>query len=171
MKNKNTYKSPIAAMLWSLALPGFGQLYNGDFLLGIILMVWEVILNLQSHLNLGIMYTFKGDFEKVDQLLNFEWGLFYPSVFSFSLWQAYNRAKAINHRHQYNKELKRVYLTGFFIGLVTGMNMGINWHEGFLSTISPIFETPVFSGIVYGLTCAFVGHLLELGFKRFRRSD
>ncbi|WP_269409475.1 hypothetical protein [Lentibacillus daqui] len=168
MGKKENYKSPVAALLWSLALPGFGQLYNKDYFLGIVLMVWEIVLNLQSHLNVAILYTLRGDFHLADRPIDFEWGLFYPSIFCYSLWQAYNQAHAINRRIQQKENSQQVYLTGFFFGMVTGMNFGIAWHGGFLATYSPIFKTPVYSGITLGLIGAVIGHLLELLCKRLR---
>ncbi|MEN1967087.1 hypothetical protein WMZ97_03315 [Lentibacillus sp. N15] len=168
MERNNNNKSPIAALLWSLALPGFGQLYNRDFLLGIILMTWEIILNVKTNLNLALFYSFKGDFTLASQVVNYEWGLFYPSVFCFALWQAFNSAHSLNRHSSGKKRWERVYLTGFFIGMVTGMNMGINWYDGFLTKYSPIFNTPIFSGIAIGLIGAFIGHMLELLLKRFK---
>lgn len=100
MKKEDTYKSPVAAMLWSFALPGFGQLYNRDYIIGLLLVVWEIIINLYSNLNLALMHSFHWDFEQAHDIINYEWGLFYPSVFAFSLWHAYNKAKAITYRNE-----------------------------------------------------------------------
>ncbi|MDC3424327.1 hypothetical protein NC797_07365 [Aquibacillus sp. 3ASR75-11] len=87
MEKKNTYKSPVAALLWSTALPGFGQLYNEDHLLGFILMGWEIAVNFNSNLNLAIMYVLQGDFENAHEVIDYQWGMFYPSVYGFALWQ------------------------------------------------------------------------------------
>jgi hypothetical protein len=41
----------IEKRLWSIALPGFGQLLNGKFLKGLLLIGLEVLINVQSNFN------------------------------------------------------------------------------------------------------------------------
>jgi TM2 domain-containing membrane protein YozV len=67
------FKSPVAALLWSFTLPGFGQIYNEQYFLGIIFMLWELGINTISQLNLSIMESFHGDFTN---LLSFCLGFF-----------------------------------------------------------------------------------------------
>ncbi|MFE4525536.1 hypothetical protein ACFRCQ_26080 [Cytobacillus firmus] len=100
------------------------------------------------------------------EVIDYEWGLFYPSVFGFSLWQAFNKAKSINFKNDYNRELKKVYLTGCLFGMVAGMNMGIYWYHGFLSNYCKCFDSPVISGLFYGFTGAILGFLIEAFTKK-----
>ncbi|WP_010531358.1 hypothetical protein [Lentibacillus jeotgali] len=172
MNKGESYKSPVAAMLWSFALPGFGQIYNRDYLLGLLLVVWEVILNLYSNLNIALMHSFHGDFEVAHDIINYEWGLFYPSVFAFSLWQAYNKAKAITYRHEHGKELTEVYFTGLFFGLTAGMNIGLTTHHLYQLQGLQFLAVPVFSGLFFGIIGAVLGHLIEKHFvKRKQKSS
>ncbi|QKY71513.1 hypothetical protein [Lentibacillus sp. CBA3610] len=161
MKKDDTCKSPVAAMLWSFALPGFGQLYNRDYLLGLLLVAWEIIINLYSNLNIALMHSFHGDFEMAHDIIDYEWGLFYPSVFAFSLWQAYNKAKAVTYRQEHQKELKKVYFTGLFFGLTTGMNIGLTTHHLYQVKALQFLAFPVFSGLFFGVIGAVIGHLIE----------
>ncbi|MCM2534342.1 hypothetical protein NDK43_20815 [Neobacillus pocheonensis] len=71
--NENEYKSSVSTHLWSFALPGFGQVYNGQVLLGIIFMLWESGANLLSGLNLAIMESFHGDFLCAEMRRNTLW--------------------------------------------------------------------------------------------------
>ncbi|MED4224262.1 hypothetical protein [Neobacillus cucumis] len=41
MRSSRPHKSPLAAMFWSVVLLGFGQLYNLDYFIGIVLLVLE----------------------------------------------------------------------------------------------------------------------------------
>ncbi|WP_100010167.1 hypothetical protein [Lentibacillus sediminis] len=168
MRKDDTYKSPVAAMLWSFALPGFGQIYNRDYFLGLLLVVWEIILNLFSNLNLSLMYTFHGNYEQAHGIINYEWGLFYPSVFAFSLWQAYNKAKAITYRQEHQEELRKVYFTGLFFGLTAGMNLGLTTHHIYPAEVLQFLAYPVYCGLFFGVVGAVVGHLIELYFVRRR---
>ncbi|MBM7573285.1 hypothetical protein [Aquibacillus albus] len=42
------YKSPLAAAMWSALLPGFGQLYVRDYIIGFSLVAWEIVVNIMS---------------------------------------------------------------------------------------------------------------------------
>lgn len=172
MKNEKTkeYKSPIAALLWSFTLPGFGQMYNEQYLLGIIFMLWEIGVNTCSQLNLSIMESFHGDFTKAHDIIHYQWGIFYPSVWCFSMWQAYNRAVSINADIE-GKINKKFKLLGLLFGFTFGMDLGIFWHFHFIERqIAPtplrILTSPVFSGLFIGLLFAFIGHYIEVRIKR-----
>ncbi len=162
-KNKQLeYKHPVAALVWSFALPGFGQIYNGQLVLGIILVLLELIINQYSLLNISIFYSFHGDFQLGHDVINYQWGMYYPSIWAFSMWHAYNKSISINHYLNEGKN-KKIYLTGFFFGGVFGMNLGIYWHVFFLSTIGSFsfLASPVFSGLLTGIAFSFIGHLFE----------
>jgi TM2 domain-containing membrane protein YozV len=165
MRQRREYKSPYAAAVWSMMLPGFGQFYNKDYVIGLILIGFEFLINLNSNLNLALVYSFTGDFAQAHSFLNYRWGMFYPSLYAFSIWQAFNSAKAYNDRFLENVLKKRTYLTGFFIGLVVGMDAGLFWHNFPLLNqfrVLSIFNMPVFSGLLFGLLGAWLGHFIEI---------
>ena len=109
MRSSRPYKSPIAAMFWSVVLPGFGQLYNKDYFIGILLLVLEFLINLKSHLNLVLVNTFKGDLLHAHQSVNYSWGLFYPSIYCFAIWHAYNSANTNNNKLEGKHVENRTY--------------------------------------------------------------
>lgn len=169
MRQKQVYKSPVSAMLWSIALPGLGQIYNRDYVPAFLLIGLEFLVNYYSNLNLAILYSFNGDFHQAHEAINYKWGLFYPSVYGFSIWQAYNHAKAHNRKLEGNTVLKKTHLTGFFFGLVIGMDLGLFWHN------LKIFENvkylgflhfPVYNGLVLGLIGAFLGTIFEKAVRK-----
>jgi hypothetical protein len=49
--NAMSREEQIEKVLWSIALPGFGQLLNGKFLKGLLLIVLEFLINVQSNFN------------------------------------------------------------------------------------------------------------------------
>lgn len=150
------YKSPWAALLWSMTLPGFGQAYNGNYVMGFIFVVAELMVNNMSNLNLSFLYTLHGDFNQSHEVVDFQWGMFYPSLWGFGMWQAFNKAKMINH-HLKEKGVvpptKKSYLTGFLFGLVCGMDIGLFLHF--------LFGSPIITGLICGLIGAISGHLIE----------
>ncbi|HEU5139108.1 MAG TPA: hypothetical protein VFT51_03985 [Bacillales bacterium] len=76
-------------LLWSIALPGFGQYLNGKFLKGTVLIFLEILINVQSHFNEIIIYSFHGEIQLAIQHTNYEWLMFYPCVYLFAAWDAY----------------------------------------------------------------------------------
>ncbi|MFL6557032.1 MAG: hypothetical protein ACJ8MO_13035, partial [Bacillus sp. (in: firmicutes)] len=125
MRQSQQYKSPFAAMLWSCVLPGFGQFYNKDYIVGTVLLGLEFIVNLNSNLNISLADTFMGDIYSAHHVINYRWALFYPSLYGYAVWQAFNSAIANNNRINGKDVEQRTYLSGFFIGLVLGMDFGL----------------------------------------------
>ncbi|MGG5254712.1 DUF5683 domain-containing protein [Neobacillus sp. SM06] len=168
MRQSHDYKSPLAAMFWSAVLPGFGQLYNKEYMIGFVLIGLEFLINSQAKLNLAIVYSFHGDFKQAHDIINYQWGMFYPSFYCFSLWQAYNHAKS--HQLKLNEiRQTRTYLSGLFLGLAIGMNFGLYWHHlRFLS--NHFLDMPVFNGITFGLLGAWFGNFLENRVYRKRKT-
>ncbi|WP_404451777.1 hypothetical protein [Virgibacillus necropolis] len=56
-------RSPYTVAWWSAAFPGFGHLLLSKYLLGFVLFIWEVVVNLQANINLGIIYSFQGNID------------------------------------------------------------------------------------------------------------
>ncbi|PLS01505.1 DUF5683 domain-containing protein [Neobacillus cucumis] len=161
MRSSRPYKSPNAAMFWSVVMPGFGQIYNRDYFIGMVLLGLEFLINLNSHLNLVLFTTFQGDLLRAHDSVNYSWGLFYPSIYGFAIWQAYNSAKANNNKLEGKSVEKRTFFSGFFIGLVIGMDFGLFWHDGSLLKTIPLLDYPVFNGVLFGLVFGFLGNLAE----------
>ncbi|WP_255298381.1 hypothetical protein [Brevibacillus dissolubilis] len=91
-KQQNATPDPLQALLWCVALPGFGQFLNKQYLKGFVLIVLEVIINMGSKLNLAIIASFHGDITKALGQTNFQWLMFYPCVYMFGIWDAYRNA-------------------------------------------------------------------------------
>lgn len=76
-------------LLWSVALPGFGQLLNKKYLKGLLLIVLEFMINIFGHLNTVIIHSFHGDIQTAIGQTNYQWLMFYPCVYTFAMWDAY----------------------------------------------------------------------------------
>lgn len=83
---------PFEALLWSIALPGFGQLLNGKLIKGIIFLFLEILINTQGNFNEVIISSFHGNVEKAISQTNFQWLMFYPCLYFFSIWDAFKDA-------------------------------------------------------------------------------
>lgn len=80
-------------LLWSIALPGFGQYLNGRFLKGTVLILLEFLVNVQSHFNEVIILSFHGEIAAAIEQTNYEWLMFYPCLYCFAAWDAYRDDK------------------------------------------------------------------------------
>ncbi|ENH97723.1 hypothetical protein J416_04126 [Gracilibacillus halophilus YIM-C55.5] len=150
-------KSPISALFWSMAFPGLGQLYNKEYIKGLVLMGLEIYFNVMSNINMSLIYTINLEIHKALTVANIEWGLFYPSIYAFSMWDAFNRAKDINHIHDIENgnstmSKERTYYTGLFLGLVIGMVLGLSIN---------FLISPVLSGVLTGFIGAICGNFVE----------
>lgn len=84
--------SKLEAVFWSIALPGFSQLLAGQLWKGTLFVGLEFIINVYSHFNSAIMYSFMGEIDKAVHVLNYQWLMFYPCLYMFAMWDAYRSA-------------------------------------------------------------------------------
>ncbi|WP_044748845.1 hypothetical protein [Bacillus alveayuensis] len=82
----------IERLLWSIALPGFGQFLNQKYIKGIIIMILEFFINVQSNFNEVIRLSFLGRIEESVHIINYQWLMFYPCLYFFAMWDAYKDA-------------------------------------------------------------------------------
>jgi uncharacterized membrane protein len=82
----------VEVLLWSFALPGFGQLLNRKYVKGVLLIGLEFLINLQSNLNPVILLSFRGQIDEAVSQTDYQWLMFYPCLYLFSLWDAYRDA-------------------------------------------------------------------------------
>ena len=53
-------RHPLIAVWWAMSFAGFGQMMVGSYVKGYVLVLLEIIINVQSKLNLAIFYSFIG---------------------------------------------------------------------------------------------------------------
>lgn len=80
------------ALLWSIAFPGFGQFLNGKLIKGIVLLVLEFLINVQSNFNEVIISSFQGEIEKAIVQADYQWLMFYPCLYFYAMWDAFKDA-------------------------------------------------------------------------------
>jgi hypothetical protein len=87
--NRNAFEK----MLWSIALPGFGQILNQRYIKGILFIFLEFLVNIQSNFNEAIISSFHGNIDTSIVLIDYRWLMFYPCLYFFSMWDAVKDAK------------------------------------------------------------------------------
>ncbi len=87
-----TKERRIEAILWSIAFPGFGQFLNKKYVKGIVFVILEFAVNVQARLNTAIIPSFYGNGNAANATVNYQWIMFYPCLYLFSMYDAYRDA-------------------------------------------------------------------------------
>lgn len=85
-------RKKLEVVLWSIALPGFGQLLNKKYVKGIILILLEFLVNVFGNFNRIIVLSFNMEIEAAIENTNYLWLMFYSCLYFFSIWDAYKDA-------------------------------------------------------------------------------
>ncbi|MGG0719898.1 hypothetical protein ABE096_20315 [Robertmurraya massiliosenegalensis] len=109
-------RNPVMAVIWSLFIPGLGQLYLHRIVTAFFVIVWAVVFFYKSRGLEAISLLFLGDIEKATSLINPEWLLFFPSLYGFSVYDSY--INTVENNKLFDKEqrafFKKNYQSPFF---------------------------------------------------------
>ncbi|WP_338789480.1 hypothetical protein [Metabacillus sp. FJAT-53654] len=90
------------ALLWSIALPGFGQFLNGKPIKGFVFVFLECLINVQGNFNKVIIFSFHGEIEKVilhaEKLIKSD---FYPCLYFMEKLNAWKDAGGGKERYSF----------------------------------------------------------------------
>lgn len=89
-------RKPFVVAWWSAAFPGFGHMMLSRHLQGNLFFLFEIIINVNSKLNLAMVYTFCGKFESAKTVLDTRWILLYVPFYFFCIWDSYRSAIDMN---------------------------------------------------------------------------
>lgn len=89
-------RNPWVTIWLSATFPGFGHIFIGSYIKGFLLIIWEIVINVESKLNLAIMYSFTGRFELAKETLDQRWLLLYVPVFIYALWDSHRSTIDLN---------------------------------------------------------------------------
>jgi TM2 domain-containing membrane protein YozV len=89
LKNKS---KKLEVVLWSIALPGFGQLLNRKYVKAILLIILEFLINVFGNFNRIIILSYHFEIEEAIAETNYLWLMFYSCLYFFAIWDAYKDA-------------------------------------------------------------------------------
>lgn len=136
------------AILWSIALPGFGQFLNGKIVKGIVFIFLEFTVNMKSRFNEAILLSFNGEIEKAIAITDYQWLMFYPCLYMFAMWDAYRDAPGSDPRLYFPFVFCAYFLT---VGLMFSHKLTL-----FGSLIGPVWLP-----ILFLIPALFVGFFLK----------
>ncbi|MBL0387286.1 hypothetical protein JJB07_11550 [Tumebacillus sp. ITR2] len=89
-------RNPWIPAWWSAAFPGFGHIMLCRYFKGVLLVIWELFINVHAHLNEAIVFSFTGQFQMAKQVLDNTWFLLYGPVYLYAIWDSYRSTMEIN---------------------------------------------------------------------------
>ena len=144
-------KSPFEKLMWSIALPGFGQYLNGKYFKGTVLLILEFLINIRANFNQVILLSFHGEIGDAIKHTDYQWLMFYPCLYFFSFWDAVNDAGGGKDPYSF---LPYVFAAFFVtVGLIFSSNLMI-----FGVLFGPVWLPMLFilPGLIIGLTIRII---------------
>jgi len=87
--NYLTKKKPWLAIAWSSSVPSLGQLYTNRIASSLFTLFFTIIIAIQSNMIEGLHHFLLGHWAKSREVMNPQWVLYFPSVYFFSMYDAY----------------------------------------------------------------------------------
>lgn len=94
--NQIHLRNPWVTALWSALFPGFGHVLLCRLLKAWYLIIWELVVNLQCHLNSAIIYSFTGHFQMAKEVVNTRWLILYAPVYIYAIFDGYRTTVDLN---------------------------------------------------------------------------
>jgi hypothetical protein len=139
------------ALLWSIALPGFGQLLVGHYFKGGLFVLLEFLVNINSRFNMAIMYSFLWEIDKAIAVIDYQWLMFYPCLYMFAMWDSYRNAM--------EKEEKLIFLPFVFAAYL--LTVGLMYSTEL--RIFGVLFGPVFLPMLFFLPLGLlVGYIIRI---------
>jgi hypothetical protein len=139
-------KSVFEKLMWSIALPGFGQFLNGKYFKGTVLLILEFLINIKSNFNGVIILSFHWRIRNAIEHADYQWLMFYPCLYFFSMWDAVKDTGGGKDPYSF---LPYVFAAFFVtLGLILSSNFtifGVLWGPVWLPMLF------VFPGILIGM--------------------
>ncbi len=148
----------LEAVLWSIALPGFAQLLARSWVKGILFVLLEILINMMSNFNKGIMLSFLGETRQAAEVLDYQWLMFYPCLYMFAMWDAYKMAQT--------KEEPYAFLP--FVFSAYTVTVGLMYSPEIV--INGVFIGPIFLPMLFVIPGILIGLVIKFIIKRFRKA-
>jgi hypothetical protein len=136
-------------ILWSIALPGFGQILNGQLLKGILFIALEFLVNVKANINTVIFLSFQGNIALAIEQTKYQWLMFYPCIYMFSIYDAYKNSNGN----------KPAFAFLPFSGSAILGTIGVIYSPMF--KISGIAFGPIFTTILFFILGTITGYILR----------
>lgn len=155
-------RNKLELLLWGIAFPGFGQLLNGRYAKGLLFIILELVINVNSNFNRIIMYSFNGDTRLAAETADYGWLMFYPCIYFFAIWDAYKEGAGENTSFAYLPFVSSAYF----------VTLGIIFSENF--TLFSLYPGPVLLPLLFLIPGLIIGsgvRALLIYYKKKKDTD
>jgi TM2 domain-containing membrane protein YozV len=97
-------RNPLLSIIWSMFIPGLGQLYIHRILTAFFVIFGSVVFFYFSHALEAISLLFLGKVSEATSVLKPEWLLFFPSHYGFAIYDSY--INTVENNKLFEEELK-----------------------------------------------------------------
>ena len=104
-------RTPWMSIFLSATLSGLSHICNNKLISGLTLLGWMIAIAYYTEYPNMIIYTFTGQFERINSIVNYKWLLFFPSIYFFAIFDAYTHT--VNYNNLYKEEQKYYLLNKF----------------------------------------------------------
>jgi TM2 domain-containing membrane protein YozV len=82
-------RKPIMSVIWSLFMPGLGQLHIHRIISAFFALIWTIIFLYASHTLEAVQLLFLGKIQMATHVLDRQWLLYMPSMWGFAIYDSY----------------------------------------------------------------------------------
>jgi hypothetical protein len=82
-------RSPAMSVIWSLFMPGLGQLHIHRLVSAFFSLIWTIVFLYFSHTLEAVHLLFFGEIQKSTEVLDIQWLLYMPSMWGFAIYDSY----------------------------------------------------------------------------------
>jgi len=143
-------KNTLEILMWSIALPGFGQYLNGKYFKGTILLILEFVINVQANFNQVIFLSFHGEISDAIKYTDYQWLMFYPCLYFLSLWDAAKDAGGAKDSYSFIPYILTAFLAT--VGLIFSSKL----------KIFGVLFGPVWLPILFVFPGAIIGGIIKI---------
>ena len=162
-------RPPLMTVWWATSFAGFGQMVIGSYVKGFLLVLLEIIINVEANLNLGIVYSFTGQFQLAKDILDIRWLLLYVSVYCYGLWDSYNLTVSMNSQAVLaSREKAPIDVSKIIPFSINFLDKRTPWISLFWSMALPglghMYVLRMVTGcflIAFSLLCGYLSHILN----------
>ncbi|CAM3862276.1 hypothetical protein [Marinicrinis lubricantis] len=104
-------RKPWIAAVWSAGIPSVGQLYLHRIVFAVFVLISTIIIMGNSNFLLAIHYLILGDIESSSAVLDPQWTLYFPSLYFFTIYDAYTNA--VENNKLFNDDIKNFLIRNY----------------------------------------------------------
>lgn len=104
-------RKPWLAALWSMGVPSVGQLYLHRIVLATFILISTIVIVWRSNLILAVHCMILGDWSTASSVVDAQWGLYFPSYYFFTIYDAYTNT--VENNKLFNDVQKRYLIENY----------------------------------------------------------